>query len=125
MQLGLVEAPVVVDPTLHDVVEHPRKVREGLVTAVGQVPGTQHLAHRLDRLLAGRGQEAHEVPPGPADRQPGPERVPEERERRPKARAEAGAANLRNGSSDQEDEPPVFAGTSASRLALRQSLTSN
>ena len=46
------------------------------------MPGTQHLAHRLDRLLAGGGQEAHEVPPDPADRQPGPERVPGERERR-------------------------------------------
>src|SRR3954463_12906823 len=39
-QPGLVEAPVVVDPPLHDVVEHAGKVIEGLVTAPGQVPET-------------------------------------------------------------------------------------
>jgi hypothetical protein len=79
-QPGLVEAPVVVDPPLHDAVEHPRKVVEGLVTAAGQVPRADLGAHRLDRVRADRGQERHEMLAVPVLGQPRPELIAQERE---------------------------------------------
>src|SRR5216683_1331886 len=81
-QLGLVEAPVIVDPPLHDAVEHLRKVVQGFVTALGPVPGADLRSHGLDRVLADRREEAHEMLPVLALGQPGTKRVPQERERR-------------------------------------------
>ena len=81
-QPGAVEAPVVVDPPLHDAVEHQRKVAEGLVTALGPVPGADLRSHGLHRVPADRRQERHGMLAVPVFGQPGPELIPQERERR-------------------------------------------
>jgi hypothetical protein len=78
----LVEAAVIADPALHDAVEHPREVGEGLVTAPGDVPGPHFPAHRLDGVLADCREEVHEVLPPFVLGQPRAERVPQECERR-------------------------------------------
>src|SRR6266566_1977101 len=54
MQLGLVETPVVVDPPLHDHVEHPRKVTQGLVAAFVELPAPDFPPHRLAGLVTHR-----------------------------------------------------------------------
>src|SRR5207253_9859377 len=55
IQLGLVEAPVVVDPPLHDHVEHARKGAQGLVAAFVELPVPDFPPHRLASLVAYRG----------------------------------------------------------------------
>jgi hypothetical protein len=63
-------------PALHDAVEHQRKVAEGLVTALGAVPGADLPAHGLHRLATDRGQERHEMLAVPVFGQPQPELIP-------------------------------------------------
>src|SRR5439155_20382489 len=57
-------------------------VAEGLVTALGPVPGADLRSHGLHRLRADRWQERHEMLAVPVLGQPGPELIPQERERR-------------------------------------------
>src|SRR6266480_477931 len=83
IQHRLVEAAVIVDPALHDAVEHLREVGEGLVTAPGNVPGPHFPAHRLDRVLADRREEVHKVLPPLVLGQPRTECVPQERYSKP------------------------------------------
>src|SRR5439155_642541 len=59
-----------------------RRVAEGLVTALGPVPGADLRSHGLHRLRADRGQERHEMLAVLALGQPRPELIPQERERR-------------------------------------------
>src|SRR5664280_2249275 len=82
IQHGLVEAPIEVDPPLHDAVEHQCQIVEGLVTAPGDVPGTDLPTHRRDHVLADRREETHEMLSPPVLGQPRTKRVPQERERR-------------------------------------------
>ena len=79
-QPGLVEASVVVDPPLHDAVEHAGKVVKGLVTATAQRPRTDLGSHRLHCVRADRGQERHEVLAVPVLGQSRTELIPQERE---------------------------------------------
>ncbi len=81
IQHGLVEPSVVVDPALDHGVEHPRQVGEGLVAALMEPPTADLPSHPHAGFLADRWREVHEMLPEPALRQPGPKRVPEERER--------------------------------------------
>src|SRR5260370_36859647 len=82
IQHRLVEEAVIIDPPLHDAVEHVRKVLEGLVTAARDTPGADLPLHADDLALADRRQEAHEVLAIPLPGQPRPEGVSHEREAR-------------------------------------------
>src|SRR6266851_3693324 len=57
-QRGLVEASVVVDPPLHDLVEHVCKVVQRFVTATVESPASQLSTHLLHGLVAHRWEEA-------------------------------------------------------------------
>jgi hypothetical protein len=63
------------DPPLHDGVEHACEVREGLVTAPGDVPGADLPADRLAGVVADRRREVHEMLAVSALRQSGTKRV--------------------------------------------------
>src|SRR6266568_1305804 len=57
IQPGLVEASVIVDPALHDLVEHVCKVTERFVTATIDSPAPQLATHCFKSVVAHRRQE--------------------------------------------------------------------
>jgi hypothetical protein len=80
IQHGLVEASVVVDPTLHHRVEHACKVAQGLVTALTDPPAPQFSTHLLERVATHRWQEVDEVLASLASGETRAKRVPQELE---------------------------------------------
>src|ERR1700730_3887417 len=78
IQPGLVEASVVVDPPLHDFIEHVCKVAQRLVTATVEPPAPQFSTHRFESVVTHRRREVDKMLASPALRQARTKGVPQE-----------------------------------------------